>query len=134
MTTHYSEKQRISCVKSAVLSTDVEQVDKPGSVADGHLSWTRVASHLFAAFTRRVSGQPRTLPIQPCSRWGLPSSRISAGLVVSYTTVSALLRLRGAFSFLWHFPWDRSPSPLASIVPSGARTFLPYGRPSDLLR
>lgn len=30
-----------------------------------------------------------------------------------------------AFSFLWHFPWDHSPSPLASIAPSGARTFLP---------
>jgi hypothetical protein len=38
-----------------------------------------------------------------------------------------------AFSFLWHFPWDRSPSPLASIMPCGARTFLPHSRKGDHL-
>jgi hypothetical protein len=84
--------------------------------------------------TREVGGQLRPSPIRPCSRWGLPSLRLTTELVVSYTTVSALLRrvpgsgcqvsgdphnarlvLRHltpitrhpfeGFSFLWHFPY-----------------------------
>jgi len=41
--------------------------------------------------TREVSGQLQPSPIRPCSRWGLPSLRLTTELVVSYTTVSALL-------------------------------------------
>ena len=55
--------------------------------------------------TREVSGQLQPSPIRPCSRWGLPSLRLTTELVVSYTTVSAFLRLRIGFSFLWHFPY-----------------------------
>ena len=33
-----------------------------------------------------------------------------------------------AVCFLWHFPWDRSPWALPSILPFGARTFLPFRR------
>jgi len=29
-----------------------------------------------------------------------------------------------AVSFLWHFPWGRPRSPLATTLPCGARTFL----------
>ena len=57
--------------------------------------------------TREVSGQPQPSPIRPCSRWGLPSLRLTTELVVSYTTVSAFHSLRHGFSFLWHFPYPR---------------------------
>jgi len=51
-------------------------------------------------------------------------------LVRFYRTVSAFLPERrqaaasGEFSFLRHFPSDRSAQPLAGTLPVGARTFL----------
>jgi len=64
--------------------------------------------------TREVSGQLQSSPIRPCSRWGLPSLRLTTELVVSYTTVSAFLSLRRGFSFLWHFPYTLARTVAAS--------------------
>ena len=47
----------------------------------------------FMRRTRKVSEQLHPFPIRPCSRWGLPSLRLTTELVVSCTTVSALLRI-----------------------------------------
>jgi len=66
-----------------------------------------------------------------CGTGGLLHHRFSfaSSFADSCYVANPLRRVVGyggfAFSFLWHFPEDRSPSPLASIVPCGARTFLP---------
>ena len=105
------------------------------------LSWTviylvctlpRSSSHA----TRARCGPHHSAPIRVCSGWGLPSRRVAATLVVSYTTVSAFpftgigpespKPRRWESSFLRHFPSGRPAWPLASILPSGARTFLTY--------
>ena len=70
-------------------------------------------------------GPTHSIPICPCSGWGLPSRRITATLVRSYRTVSAFLAHKAReSSFLWHYPSGRPARPLAGILPCGARTFL----------
>ena len=52
-------------------------------------------------------------------------SRSPGILVSSYLTFSPLPPLFAvAVYFLWHFPWGRPQSPLATTLPCGARTFL----------
>ncbi len=45
----------------------------------------------------------------------------------SHAFTEALRGMPTAVSFLWHYPADRSGSPLATTVPCPVRTFLPVG-------
>ncbi len=81
--------------------------------------------------TRARAGPTHRAPICACSGWGLPSRRVAATLVVSYTTVSAFPftpERRWESSFLRHFPSGHPAWLLASILPCGARTFLTRAR------
>jgi len=118
-----------------VLAGFAEWACKPGSVSCDHLSGTAVTDGLVRA-TRATTGPVLVAPIRPCSRWGLPSRRVTTALVRSYRTVSAFPptctgdRGRRAVSkessFLWHFPSPRGARPLACTLPCGARTFLTH--------
>ena len=108
--------------------------NKPGSVprqrrGNGHSSGTPVARGLVQPTRKHESGQlperpgALTLPYLALLRMGFTELPRSPGILVSsYLTVSPL-PLR-AVCFLWHFPWGRPQSPLATILPCGARTFL----------
>jgi hypothetical protein len=54
-----------------------------------HLSRRSVAAPLKQP-TRVRDGPPHRTPMRSCSRWGLPSRRVSAPLVRSYRTVASL--------------------------------------------
>ena len=97
------------------------------------LSWTIIylactspcsSSHA----TRARAGPTHGAPIRACSGRGLPSRRVAAALVVSYTTVSAFLSPvqdgQRESSFLRRFPSGCPAWPLTSFLPFGARTFL----------
>jgi hypothetical protein len=71
---------------------------KPSSVADvsagNHFSWIRVSSNLLRpTWARGKAILPRLSvnPFWPCIGWGLPSSRVTTGLVSSYLAFSPLL-------------------------------------------
>ena len=95
------------------------------------LSWMIIYLHCallrsFSGDTREIGGQLQPSPIRPCSRWGLPSLRLTTELVVFYTTVSAFPAISRGFLFCGTFLIS-SPRqlPLATTLPCGARTFLP---------
>lgn len=66
-----------------------EQVYKPSSVFDGHLSRRAVASAL-KRFPRGVTGRHKMPLYQPCTRWGLHSGQVTKPLVSSYLTFPPL--------------------------------------------
>ena len=84
---------------------------------------------------RRRDGQPaRPLPYLVLLRMGFSlSSGVAAGAVRSYRTISPLPppRRAEAVCFLLHCPSRRRASPLASMPPVGARTFLSGPAPED---
>ncbi len=62
----------------------------------GVLSWTtiylgRTSPCASSGYTRTSTGQVLTVPIHPCSEWGLPSRHVTVTLVRFYRTVSAFL-------------------------------------------
>jgi len=86
------------------------------------------------------TGSPHTTPLFGLAPHGVfRASAVAAGAVRSYRTISPLPQLPSrrmiaeAVYFLLHFPSRRRASPLASILPVGARTFLsgqtPKGSP-----
>jgi hypothetical protein len=113
---------------------------KPGSVPrtgypdrdDDHSSRADVADGLKQPTRELRTGRPRTLPYSALLRMGfteLPAS--PPELVSSYLTLSPLpaeaaakRHRRRAVCSLWHFPWGHPRSPLGTILPCGARTFL----------
>ena len=107
-----------------------KQVHKPGFVEGDHLSSVRVASDLMRPLPEESAGS-FSLFLFGLAPDGVCQASASLRSWWSFTSpfqlcVRLCLSRRGfAFSFLWHFPWDLSPSPLASILPCGARTFLP---------
>ena len=99
-----------------------DQVCKPSSVLDSHLSWPDVAiaaqCHLLG--TRRADALS---PSAVLLRIGFaqPHSLLCAGGLLP--RLSILAAVCGG-NFLLHFPWGRPRRPLAAILPCGARTFL----------
>ena len=102
---------------------------KPGSVADGHLSWR--ARHRAAP--RTLPGRGPGRPIAPL--FALAPDGVYQAVALprrwwSLTPPFQLFPLRAESarrwesSFLRHFPSGRPHWPLASILPCGARTFL----------
>src|SRR4029078_4059472 len=91
--------------------------------------------------TRRTGGEggtgsPRSAPLFGLAPQGVCRASSVAGRAVrSYRTVSPLpdLRRGPAVCSLFHFPSRRRASPLASLLPVGARTFLsaPARRPRE---
>jgi len=86
------------------------------------------------------TGSPRTTPLFGLAPHGVfRASAVAAGAVRSYRTISPLPQspsrrmIAEAVYFLLHFPSRRRASPLASMLPVGARTFLsgqtPKGSP-----
>ncbi len=63
--------------------------------------------------------------IRSCSGWGLPCRPCHQGRGELLPRLFTLTPRGGAVCFLWHFPWGRPRSPLATTLPCGARTFLP---------
>jgi hypothetical protein len=69
-------------------------------------------------------------PIRSCSGWGLPCRLCHQrrGELLPRLFTLTPRKTHGAVCFLWHFPWGRPRSPLATTLPCGARTFLPLSR------
>jgi len=124
-----------------------ESVCKPGSVPAlarrGRPSLSgRRCRRPPAAYPGARAGSPRTLPVWPCSGWGLPSH---AGHPARWWSLAPpfhpyLRRPRPAEAvcFLWHCPAGHPGLPLTTTLPCGARTFLGgsprgvrRGRPTD---
>jgi len=114
---------------------------KPGSVRvitrDGHFSRSAVA-HALEQPTRSVvigTGRP-SLPIWPCSHWGLPCHRcyhLRGELLPHRFTLACIPSLVPlAVCFLLHYPSRQSlAQALPGSVPYGARTFLECLRTRD---
>lgn len=106
-----------------------KQADKPGSVADDHLSWrTRCRAAL-----RTLPGRRPGRPIAPLFALAPDGVYQAAALPRRWWSLTPPFQLfplraesarRWESSFLRHFPSDCSAWPLASILPCGARTFL----------
>ena len=69
-----------------------ELVDKPGSVVDNHSSRLCIATKLKQHTRMRI--EPiHSMPIWPCSKWGLPCpATLAPQAVGSYPTISTLPR------------------------------------------
>jgi hypothetical protein len=90
----------------------------------------RVAAHLERRYPEASGGPPSNASLFRLAPDGVcRATCVAAGPVSSYLAVSPLprgpLRESVVVCFLWHFPRGRPHSPLASILPCGARTFLP---------
>ena len=117
---------------------------KPGSVADGHLSWH--ARHRAAP--RTLPGRGPGRPIAPLFALAPDGVYQAAALPRRWWSLTPPFQLfplraesarRWESSFLRHFPSGCPAWPLASILPCGARTFLTraqghVARPSGPLR
>lgn len=100
---------------------------------DSHVSGNTVTDILKRPTRESWRGRPPHPPLFGLAPGGVyPAIFVAEDAVSSYLTISPLLRpVAAAVYFLWHFPWDRSPWPLASTLPCRARTFLetfPVGR------
>lgn len=102
---------------------------KPGSVADGHLSW--LARHRTAP--RTLPGRRPGRPIAPLFALAPDGVYQAAALPRRWWSLTPPFQLfplraesarRWESSFLRHFPSGCPAWPLASILPCGARTFL----------
>src|SRR5215218_3078279 len=84
-----------------------------------------------AAYPGARAGHPRTLPVWPCSGWGLPSHPRHRGCWWSLTPPFHPYRTlaRPAVCFLWHCPAGHPGWALPTTLPCGARTFLGTGEP-----
>ena len=102
---------------------------------DEHSSRTRVAARLERAepggverAALRPASRRSSLPICPCTRWGLPCRprhrERGALLPHPFTLATHASRRRSAVCSLWHFPAGRPDRSLTGTLPSGARTFL----------
>jgi hypothetical protein len=123
---------------------------KPGSVPRFVTERGAAVIHLGHAFPRASSddtrkhraGHPRTLPYSVLLRMGFAmrsASPQTRGALTSpfHPSLADSPRDRGHVAngrevySLWHFPRGRPHSPLASILPCGARTFLPQRPRAD---
>jgi len=78
------------------------------------------------------AGHPFHPPIWSCSRWGLPSYPGHPEYWWALTPpFHPYYAIGVAVSFLWHFPSRHRDWALPSILPFGARTFLPPYRRHD---
>ncbi len=118
----------------------VESADKPNSVVDGHPSGMRVTTHLVRPTRRHfcLAGHEDWRLTWPCSGRGFPCHECyhSRGALLPhhFTLTSPLAErvwrpfsrrggspdppgIRGAVSFLWHFPSRCRAQPLAGALP-----------------
>ena len=116
----------------------VSRVLFPGAVArrrdDDHSSRTAVADGLQRPNPGASDGPPSNAPLFGLAPDGVyRAADVTAGtgelLPHPFTLVRLRTRLRRTVCFLWHFPWGRPRSPLGTILPCGARTFLPPPKP-----
>ena len=114
----------------------VSRILLPAEAGGDHSSGRSVARPLVRP-TRSSNETGRlSLHIWACWRWGLPCRprhRERGALLPHHFTLTGHSHdggSRPAVCFLWHFPSDRSGSPLATTVPYPVRTFLPAcGKP-----
>ena len=128
-----------------VIRGGLKWIDKPDSVMarngshSDHSSCPLIAQEVERPYPRAMNG-PFSPPIWPCSRWGLPCARHhwrAGELLPRRFTLATRTRAHSeedaqegaADCSLWHFPRGLPHSPLASISPCGARTFLPRPAP-----
>lgn len=115
-----------------------QKARKPGFVpraryrvrSGGHSSRVYVAADLKQC--TRKNGRVALSLISSCSGWGLPCDmchHTPGGLLLHLFTLTH----KWAVYSLWHFPRGHPHSPLTSILPYGARTFLPPFRAGDRL-
>ena len=106
-----------------------EWIDKPNSVADGHLSGMPVTRHLKRPTRRSGDAGSISLLIWSCSGRGLPCPgchQPSGGLLPHPFTLACSRRIgTSAVCFLRHFPSPYGALALPSVLPYGVRTFLP---------
>jgi len=99
---------------------------KPGSVEIDHLSRPIVANRL----KRIIFGLAGTNGLLQQGPF-LAADRVYLWCTSPSTTVGSyptrfIVTPYGVVSFLWHFPWGRPRSPLATVTPYAARTFLAF--------
>ncbi len=140
---------------SRVLSSTEPRRRAPTLLKGDHSSGTTVAGGLLQPTRELRAGRPQTLLYLALHRMGFAKLPMSPpALVSSYLTLSPLPAFvvlshtfavinhewpatsklnerRQAVCSLWHFPWGHPRSALPTILPCGARTFLP---PSPRLR
>ena len=113
---------------------DGEPACRRGSV-HRPLAGIRMGDHPSVRPTWECPRTGRPLPVRPCSGWGLPSRPGRPGRWCAltapfhphlYPDLHPVGRGTGssAVCSLWHFPAGRPDWPLASILSSGAPTFL----------
>ena len=115
-----------------------ESACKPGSVprvpkgaGDDHSSRAPVARRLKRPTRRHRAGSPDRASLFGLAPGGVcraPGVAARAGELLPhrFTLTAGPQRGPEAVYSLWHFPWGRPPWPLASTLPCGARTFLPF--------
>ena len=110
---------------------DGEPACRRGSV-HRPLAGIRMGDHPSVRPTWECPRTGRPLPVRPCSGWGLPSRPGRPGRWCALTAPfhphlcpDSLRKPKpSAVCSLWHFPAGRPDWPLASILSSGAPTFL----------
>lgn len=101
----------------------IEQIYKPGSVFDSHLSSYIVTNIVVRPYPKQDE-QPSYASFWSCSKWGLQSLFCYQKSGELLPRLSILTRLAAGGFFLLHFPSGRPGLPLAGIPPCEARTFL----------
>ena len=99
----------------------------PASSGD-HSSRTAVACRLKRPTREHRAGRPYGSPIRSCSGWGLPCPPCHQGSGELLPRLFTLTCRSRRYVFCGTFLRGRPQSPLATILPCGARTFLPPGK------
>jgi hypothetical protein len=138
---HDQIKKRHRASTQVPRSKVVGENRKPGSVpcgsyppqGDDHSSRTAVADSLKQPDPGVSDGPSSSTPL-----FGLAPDGVYRAAAVTngtgellphpFTLTTPLPKRRRAVFSLWHFPWGRPRSPLRTILPCGARTFLPLSR------
>ncbi len=112
----------------------VRENRKPGSVpcsgyplrGDDHSSRAAVADGLKQPDPGASDGPSSSTPLFGLAPNGVyRAADVTDGTGELLPHPFTLIHLRWTVCFLWHFPWGHPRSPLRTILPCGARTFLP---------
>ena len=98
-----------------------------------HAATICLAPPLLEGSSDQPGDGPGTLcpSIRSCSGWGLPGLRCRHRSGELLPRRFTLIPINRDGMFLWHFPSGHPAPPLAGILPSGARTFLPPDSPQN---
>lgn len=131
--TNFLKSTKKATASAAAVILRFEQVCKPGSVSDGHLSVAR--GYPLRSSHHSHNAEQALLRCRCCSGWGLHGNSVTIFPVSSYLTFPHLPKNRRLFSVALSL---ESPPPAVnrhpcSLEPGLSSRTLRYPRPSDLL-